>query len=640
MNYRYVIHNNTTPYIVVFNHDLSMTILPDNMITFSVYNCEETVDTVNGVFSYITDLYYIPTTLFTDFIPTGIETNNLNKTITDTQGNVYTDYSLTLSQETMTSDKNFDTGEYEDVFSYSNIHPDVYNNISDSVFIYSTIVDGVITIGLIENPNDNIDGVTKSTSFSPNTTYKLVIDFNKLITGASGILELGIGFITGDSETSALVNYNPYGNNIVTSFNNLDSIKDIDYVLDANTSLNYQFNPVDSPDTSLLQFDINSVIESLYIKQYLSEYTSYFQTINDSQIRRNTLDNYSVKQINDLKKILLKNSNLINSSFKGNQKGMNTIFDIYCQALGQFLIDIEPSPLLHNFVYRITTSLPIEYWLSDVRDIIHPYSWQDEYVYVDITSVMKNLWYDNKRMLPKEYVLTYLDISNIERYHLYPSIYDLSIFRDFHNSSKFNFNANEYTADVTGYYTQSLLDELSLPENLVTTTSISGNKIIVNTEYLLTGVGLNYEIILKMHGNVWGRTETFTPVLELELPYSHDVFSLSVRIMNQGFDFTIPEQEFDLGIVDIYDNLSITEGILTFSINQFKSYHWQILDEEYNVINTVITTTNSIDITDYIGSNMRLAVMYHDNYLRELNNTYINIISLVGFSNIGEFVIH
>jgi hypothetical protein len=58
-------------------------------------------------------------------------------------------------------------------------------------------------------------------------------------------------------------------------------------------------------------------------------------------------------------------------------------------------------------------------------------------------------------VLEKINPVSYLDINNIEKYHLYPDVFDLSILKNFHSEDKFNFHANEYSVNQLGMGTDA-----------------------------------------------------------------------------------------------------------------------------------------------------------------------------------------
>jgi hypothetical protein len=70
---------------------------------------------------------------------------------------------------------------------------------------------------------------------------------------------------------------------------------------------------------------------------------------------------------------------------------MQKILELFASNIGNFIFDIQSSPYNTNFVYRITTNLPKYYWTNILRPIVHPCSWYDEYVYVDINSSLPNI---------------------------------------------------------------------------------------------------------------------------------------------------------------------------------------------------------------------------------------------------------
>ena len=140
----------------------------------------------------------------------------------------------------------------------------------------------------------------------------------------------------------------------------------------------------------VLRFENQKTIEELFVKQYLPEYINYMKDINDPPTAN--LDSTDAQEQNspaliidsgelkDLKNLLFKNITLMNY-FKGNQVQMEFLISIFSSSLGWHYISVDPDPY-HNFIYRVSTTMPERYWTENIRHITHPLGWDDFYVFV------------------------------------------------------------------------------------------------------------------------------------------------------------------------------------------------------------------------------------------------------------------
>lgn len=655
MSFQTVLHGNNTSYILDISSDLSTPIKFDSKISFKFFEAEFHESELPGsiFISESPSGFYTKGNALTTFkeyvsdAPTGylsVETRNEDKSLFQIV-NLDQDYSklaFSLYQQSSIR-KILPDGTYTYNYIYTEISPDLISNQSDSFFLNSKLdEDGTITLSLLQNPALNIDQILKYIPFENDTVYKLKIDLSKLFENENET-EHEINYITEQKIETVTTQYNNYANNVIYTTNKIDCIKDIDTVLSCSDNLNYKFTPtiknVDKLDVKFtdeniqeqkIYIDIQDKLETLYIKQYLSEYEEYFNSIRLLRTQNQITNLISEQQLKNIKQIFLKNSNLVNSTFKGNTIGMTTAFNIFCLMTGYHLLTLEESPLLHNFVYRITSSLPKEHWTGIIKDIIHPVSWADEYIYVDVIDPNYNLYYEyTKRyiILKRETPVSYLDISNKERYHLYPDIFDLSIFDDYHQNFKFNFNANEYTADVTGYTNSELISILQQPENLQINVDVKSNGIEVNVDYLFTGVALEYEYTISLYGTVYQKVILYTSSFNIMLPYSAEQFSIGVSLINRDFyaENVVSYTETSLNLIDKEENFEISVPYITFKYHEFKTYIWTILFNTEVIIN-ISTTSNVLDVSNYIGIGytLKLSVVYSDGYTRELN-TIINL---------------
>jgi hypothetical protein len=359
---------------------------------------------------------------------------------------------ISLYKQTTTLVRNLETGISEQVYSYTEISSNYINNPKDPQFLYVNNIDGVITLQLLQNPNNNINLRTKIDSFESGSVYQVKINLGKLFdteVDTSGLIPVGakdtalnlfiknlplgsgekgvevdtnrekvgagswnvLSYLPNNGFTFATTTpitvqegYNKYPLNISTSLDNTQNLMGFDFLFHDN-GMNYSFGDIN--------VDIVTLMKKMFIKQYMYEYVGYFESIDKDAI-------VSQASIDALKTLMLSHSDLINASNKGNIKGMSSVMGVFCQAVGKHLVGFERSPTLQNFVYRVTSSLPKEFWDGDIKNIIHPYSWQDEYVYVEIDSSAMNLFLERTKkhiITNRSFINNYIEFYSIQKFN-------------------------------------------------------------------------------------------------------------------------------------------------------------------------------------------------------------------------------
>jgi hypothetical protein len=449
--------------------------------------------------------------------------------------------------------------------------------------------DGVVSVFPIATLISMDDGSAGPTKLNPTTTYEILIDFN-ILNGISPVDSgnvISIGFITGATPiiSGAIRDFSTNCANALFSLNNLDFLDNIENSFTIQNPFNYKFSPVvddgsgsftgmtDSNGTDvLLQFDIGLAMQELYVKQYLSEYTAYFNLL-DMELETNP--NMTQSLLNQTKLALFSKSNLINSFAKGTLIGIETVFGMFCKNLGQYTFRVENSPLNSNFIYRITSDMPQLYWSSVIRDIVHPLSWVDEYIQidngasqlpttssttVDPADVMYDSYITNTRNYATKYGLNidglrrkptyYMDIDMDSMYNGDTQFYEMAMVEDMSSNLQFNFKPNEY-AVVLNYTDPALLVELSNPTNFIFRNSVSTvfKRIVVDMEFKMNGIAMQYVYKVKDHaGKVIQTLTSNMPVYRGQLPISmigQDI-TVSITLLNGTTSITTVSQTVTL----------------------------------------------------------------------------------------------
>jgi len=190
-----------------------------------------------------------------------------------------------------------------------------------------------------------------------------------------------------------------------------NSIKDI--LLNSDNK-NFKFNPVSyNTDSGKYNYikssgvkaeveeSITDTARDLFINQYASEYRNYFNDIiNRDKINTGyTLTEDSIKQLNLL---VLENISRLNC-LKGTKKLMEYVLGIYARVFNYQLISVVEDRNF-NFLYRISTSIPKDFWIKNIKPIVHPCGWFDVYNYIDSILADQIVDYSKNRTDLKKYI--------------------------------------------------------------------------------------------------------------------------------------------------------------------------------------------------------------------------------------------
>jgi len=266
----------------------------------------------------------------------------------------------------------------------SNILTDIDGEGNDTnIFKY-------IDISLVDTFNETRE-IAISRQFDVDSTYKVIVDFDKLGTG-SGTVEFQ--FITKSRSEQLLKDTEVQNNlNALYKLHNILDLRNIDTIRDAtNIKFDYVFNSTSSG--TVVPYKVSKIMEDLLIQEMLPDFVTFFRSLElDIEQNTNTISEQDVRyeKLRRVKYALLKNAQVINSGVRGSIEGIRLVFNLYIENLSQYYyVSIESSPIGRNFVYRITTSLPKHIWTTIIRPIVHPVSWFDDYIEIDIQDSTSN----------------------------------------------------------------------------------------------------------------------------------------------------------------------------------------------------------------------------------------------------------
>jgi hypothetical protein len=187
-------------------------------------------------------------------------------------------------------------------------------------------------------------------------------------------------------------------NDVYYQMENMSSLANVENILYGLDYTNYKFNPVTyNPDLKryygetdinhqpvMLTADNAKTMKDLFLKSYMLEYQNYFTDMdnrNDPAVSSPFALTYSDKQINDLNLFIIKNISKYNS-IKGTKLLMEFIMGLYATILGYSLVSVVEDSA-QACLYRITSSIPRDFWERNIKPIVHPTGWSDLYSQID-----------------------------------------------------------------------------------------------------------------------------------------------------------------------------------------------------------------------------------------------------------------
>lgn len=285
-------------------------------------------------------------------------------------------------------------------------------------------------------------------------------------------------------------------NDVYYQLENLDKIRSHDYMFQNGTYTDFSITPVHkdelsgrmvrskastaipipvSADYSVFKENINpdnwlqlNVNNSQFtIDEYINLYAREYRGILDDIIYNNpnlASAPYNEEQIREFQIFVLKIVNKV-SLLKGSYFCIDLILRLYAKFLGYDLISFLEDTN-NPFVYRITSTLPVEYWRNNIKKLVHPMSWFDIYNIVDSKISDTTLQpFDFRKKISNTYktqVLSYLDA---EKYFLQKDTYGV-----YNTPNRFSFH---YDNELSDYDYQWTSDTEFFPAD-ITVVSPSG----------------------------------------------------------------------------------------------------------------------------------------------------------------------
>jgi len=377
------------------------------------------------------------------------------------------------------------------------------------------------------------------------------------------------------------VTLNQFFNDIYFKARNLDTLIDIDKIVhEISEIFDYEYSATEfnaetkdyfkviDPEKEekglknvdqMMEFENSKIIEKLFVSEYLPEYTKYMKDLNDPDL---VIINAS--EAENLKELLFKNITLMNY-FKGNRTQMQFLISIFSSSIGYYYVSVDADPY-HNFVYRVSTTLPKKYWIDDIKDITHPLGWDDFYVYIPKDALN---WHQMKLLSPEDFEefwemhsklapISYVDIADyldengdVFRYGTYVGnamLYDLTSPKEFpFGETQYNVrvdyqNSDKSTATDGLFYNlrseiRTVEVDIAIPEPRI----VGGQKPLFNLtqygnefelEFLRSGIAAQYKWRIYRGETYLGSIQTYIP----KFKYIGDPNSVYNIVLDLKFD--------------------------------------------------------------------------------------------------------
>ena len=268
-----------------------------------------------------------------------------------------------------------------------------------------------------------------------------------------------------------------------------------------------------------------------FLQELFNNITSIFSpTAGQGNYANRTTVFWSDEEIAKLNLLIAENIVKLNA-LKGSKRLIEIVLGMYAKILGFQLISVIPDGD-HNFIYRISTSVPQIFWRQNIRPVVHPMGWFDIYNEIDsqlgeyqieisrdrlnLFNVIRNQWkYHLPSWLDAEYYATkdhkfHYVLARI-LFHLYGNISaDNNIFNHEHlghnyctflnkeDDKTFNLKACGEQSEIA-YFDENLYDEIYNPSNLsfIIDRSITGGQKQNSFEMLYGTPGIAIEYFWK-----------------------------------------------------------------------------------------------------------------------------------------------
>ena len=358
-----------------------------------------------------------------------------------------------------------------------------------------------------------------------------------------------------------------------------------------------------------LSIDNSTNIKQYYINQYAREFKSiindlFYNNPDILEIAKKYNKQNPEDYIRSFQSLFLKLVNKM-SALKGTYFLIEMILKLYSQFLGKELISFMEDPI-NPFIYRITSNLPVETWRNNIRPLVHPMSWMDNYNIVDskLTDLIIQPFDTTSKILStfKLKTISYIDA---EKYFL--------------NQNPYNTSVPPYAQGDVNYYNNPDVKINFIPP-LVSGTEYfppSSGDYFANIRYIKNIDG-NTLSEVKIHDNNQRNYEKFG---RLGMPFD-DIRVLNYKKFNYkpGKDIIVNNNSSNIEYDNIDDYVFLHTKNISFTYNQ---------DLENDNVTLVITYPKPGFALQYKWD------VYNKNLLLQSDITYFNkyTLSLTDLAN-------
>lgn len=269
-----------------------------------------------------------------------------------------------------------------------------YDNALDSTtvtiqnIIFEDSSNEPIAFALSLSSDGTIVTVNPTASLDNDEVYTLTMTTSilELVSPGAAIVQKDLIFITDNLSDIPVVDLSTDGNvnDIFFEKNRVADVFNIRDVVNEGSKYNFAYTPkffdpieqtYSTTSPAQLTFNNQAFIKEKFRGQFLRGFDQYLTNIDDSKIT-------TAADFLDIERVVYPAADQINNS-PGLIANITFLTEIYAKAFNYHFVEIVADPI-DEFIYYISTNLPIKEWRDTIKGIVHPIGWRD--VFVEVAS--------------------------------------------------------------------------------------------------------------------------------------------------------------------------------------------------------------------------------------------------------------